>query len=419
MLSLGLADRREVGLRSPWWKRGAGMRDGIEAVKPGRGARRLWALQPEGTFLNHGAFGGAPAPVRAAQAAWRERIDAHPTRFFMDDSPALIRDAAAALARFVGAAPERMALTENVTASVGAVARSLPLKPGDRIVTTTHVYGAVRNALSHVCDLTGATVEEVAVPLPCPGAEAVLSALAAALKRPARLVVLDHVTSPSALVFPAAEAVRMARAAGAWTLVDGAHAAGMLDLDVAAVDADWYAGTAHKWLCAPRGTGWLAARDAAAAAMVRPLATGHAHGQGFAAEFDKIGTRDHSAWLSIPDAIACHEAMGGRTLRARNREVALEMGRMVADALGTETAGPEAMTGALVAVRLPFDLPATRETVMGLRRDLWAAARIDVNVSPIAGALWLRLSAAPYVEADDAAGVAAALIEAAARGRAA
>ena len=380
----------------------------------GRAARGLWALEAEGTFLNHGAFGGAPAPVRAAQAAWRDRIDAHPTRFFMDDSPALIREAAGALARFVGAAPERMALTENVTASIGAVLRSLPLRPGERILTTSHVYGAVRNALALVCARSGAVVEEATVPLPCPGPEAVLAPLARALERPARLVVIDHVASASALVFPVAEAVRLARAAGAWTLVDGAHAAGMLDLDVAAVDADWYAGNAHKWLCAPRGAGWLAARDAAAAAMVRPLATSHAHGQGFAAEFDMIGTRDHAAWLSIPAAIALHEAMGGAALRARNRAVARAMGETVAVALDAPLSGPPTMMGSMAAVRLPFDLAPTRETAMALRREMWRIARIDVNVSPLQGGLWLRLSAAPHVEAADAAGVAHAARRAAA-----
>jgi isopenicillin-N epimerase len=179
------------------------------------------------------------------------------------------------------------------------------------------------------------------------------------------------------------------------------------------VDADWYAGNAHKWLCAPRGAGWLAARDAAAAALVRPLATSHAHGQGFAAAFDMIGTRDHSAWLSIPDAIAFHAAMGGPALRARARAVARAMGETTAAALGTECSGPAAMGGSMAAIRLPFDLPPTRETVTGLRRSMWESARIDANISPLHDALWLRLSAAPYVDAEDAEGVAEAVTRAA------
>ena len=369
----------------------------------GRALRPLWALAEDMVFLNHGAYGATPRELFARQNEWRLRMEAQPARFFMNELPGLIRDAAAGLAAFVGSAPERTALLENATSGVNAVLRSLPFAPGDRIVTTDHVYGAVRNTLRFVAGRSGATVVEVPVPMPLRSAAAVTGAIEDALDDRTRLVVVDHIASPSALVFPVADIVRRCRARGIPVLVDGAHAPGHIDLDVDSIGADWYVANAHKWLCAPKGAAFLAA--AAHAPEIHPTTISHAYGQGLAAEFGKIGTRDPSPWLCIPDAIDLHRRLGGRALRERNRALARSAGAALANALETELGGPADCFGAMVTVRMPCDFEVTWEIAGRIRDRMWRDHRVEVLIAAVAGHLWLRLSVYAYNDEADFAGL--------------
>ena len=199
-------------------------------------------------------------------------------------------------------------------------------------------------------------------------------------------------------------------------LVDGAHAPGLIDLDIEALGATWYAGNCHKWLCSPKGAGFLAVA-ADAPWEVHPTVISHAYGQGFVAEFDKTGTRDVSAWLTVPDAIALHERLGGAALRRRNAALAIEAARGIAMELGTALGAPEAMFAAMATIRLPrpAGLPADWPTAALLRNAIWDVARIEVPVMALGGELWLRVSAQAYNEPGDYAGVAAAARAAMAR----
>lgn len=365
----------------------------------GRGLRSLWALDRDTVFLNHGAYGATPRSLLERQNEWRLRMEAQPPRFFMNELPDLVREAAAELAGFVGAAAERTVLLENATGGINAVLRSLRFAPGDRIVTTDHVYGAVRNALRFVAERSGAQVVQAPVPMPLPEPAEVTRAIEGALDARTRLVVVDHVASPSALVFPIADIVRGCRARGVPVLVDGAHAPGLVDLDVRGIGADWYVGNAHKWLCAPKGAAFLSA--GADAAEIHPTTISHAYGQGLTAEFGKIGTRDPSAWLCIPDALELHRRLGGRSLRQRNAALARAAGAALAAALGTELGGPAASFAAMVTVRLPGAGDPTWENAGRIRDRLWHQRRIEALVAAVAGRLWLRLSAFAYNDEDD------------------
>ena len=365
----------------------------------GHALRHLFALEEDAVFLNHGAYGATPRELFDRQTEWRLRMEAQPPRFFMNELPALVRDAAGALAGFVGAAPERTVLLENATSGINAVLRSLRFAPGERIVTTDHVYGAVRNTLRFVAGRTGAQIVEVPVPMPLRDPGHVADAIERALDPRARLVVVDHVASPSALVFPIADIVGRCRARGVPVLVDGAHAPGLVDLDVDAIAADWYVGNVHKWLCAPKGAAFLAAGEDAAG--IHPTTISHAFGQGLAAEFGKIGTRDPTAWLCIPDAIDFHRRLGGHALRSRNAALARAAGIGLAAALDTELGGPAAQFPAMVTVRLPCNLDATWENAARIRDRLWEDRRVEALVAAVAGRLWLRLSVFAYNDATD------------------
>jgi len=375
----------------------------------GRPARPLFALDPAVAFLNHGSFGATPVSVLEAQAAWRREMERQPVHFLTRrNSVPRLRAAAEPLARFLGAVPDDLVFVENATAGVNAVLRSLPFGPGDAILITDHAYGAVRNAVRYVCERSGAQLVEARLPFPAAAPQEIVDALAGALTPRVRLAVLDLVTSPTALVMPAAALVARCRAVGARVLIDAAHAPGMLDLDVPALGADWVTGNAHKWLFAPKGAAFLWARRDAQRDL-HPLVISHGFGQGFTAEFDWVGTRDPSAWLAIPSAIDFHRAMGGPRLREHNRALALEAAFLLAARWRTEIGGPAAMTGSMAAIRLPGGLPPTRQEAERIHDLLWRRHRIEVPIVPFAGGLWVRISAQIYNVADEYVGLAEAV----------
>ena len=217
----------------------------------GSAIRHEWALDPGFLTLNHGSYGATPRVVLAEQDRWRRRMEAQPTRFFFLELPTALREAAAALAGFLGAQAEDVAFVPNATTGCNAVLRSMRLQAGDEILHVSHVYNAVRNTIAHVAGQSGATVVVAEVPFPRPQPATILKNIEQAITRRTRIAVIDHITSPTGLVLPIHDIVRICQAAGVPVLVDGAHGAGQVPLDLAALDADWYVGTCHKWLSAP------------------------------------------------------------------------------------------------------------------------------------------------------------------------
>jgi isopenicillin-N epimerase len=376
---------------------------GRAAARWGGAARAEWMLDPRRTFLNHGSFGATPRAVLAVQAKWRRRMERRPTGFMAYELPGALREAAGRLAGFLGARSDDLVFVENATAGCNAVLRSLRLGPGDEILLTDHGYPAVRKTAEHVAGQAGARVVVAPVPFPVAGPSPVVASVAARLSARTRLAILDHVTSPTALVFPVAELTSLCRSAGVPVLVDGAHAPGMLELDVPAIGADWYVGNCHKWLMAPKGAGFLWAAPARQAGLHPPVIS-HGYGAGFLAEFDWIGTRDPSAWLSVPAALEFHDRLGGASLRRRNSELAAEVASLLRHYWRTEcgTADAAAMQGAMATIRLPSGAgEATPERALERRAWLDREHRIEVPIVAFAGALWARVSAQAYNERAD------------------
>jgi isopenicillin-N epimerase len=365
----------------------------------GRALRRKFRLESGVDFLNHGSFGAAPVEVLDAAARWREQMEANPDHFLRDVLPDALRNAARDLGRLIGADGDDLVFVDNATTAINAVLRSLDFKPGDEILINSQSYGAVRQAVRYVCERTGAKAVEPQVTIPVDGPEQ----LAHAISDRTRLVIVDHNSSPTGLVWPVEQIVAAARERAALVLVDGAHAPGQLELDVPALGADWYTGNCHKWLYAPRGCAFLWSR-ADRKTMVHPLAISHGYSKGFTEEFDWPGTRDFSSWLAVSAGLRFFEEAGPAAVRRYCRELAASAADKIARAWRQPLAGPPAMHASMMAIRLPEawqHAGATRESARRLQSEFIDRHRIAVAIMPIDGALWARISAQIYNSPED------------------
>jgi len=375
----------------------------------GRRLLRRFALDPACTYLNHGSFGATPRAVLAAQDRWRARMERQPVRFMAETLPRALRRAADELADYLGTSGERLAFVDNATTAVNTVLRSFPWKRGDEIILSDHAYPAVANAARYAAQRAGVVVREVKLPFPVQRTEDLVRPFVAAAGPRTRMAIVDHVCSKSALVLPLAAICAALRRRGVPVLADGAHAPGLLALDLDSLGASWYAGNCHKWLFAPKGCGFLWAAPDAAAGLA-PLTISNLHGAGFPAEFDWTGTRDPSAYLAVSAALAFHRSLGGAALRARNRRLALAAARMLARAWKVELPAPAALLGSMVSLPLPVLGGAGPEAALALNRRLWRRHRIEVPVFPLDGRLHARISAQAYNEAGDYERLASAIL---------
>lgn len=321
-----------------------------------------WALTPEVLHLNHGSYGGCQESVIAEATRLRAELEAAPMKFYGLAWQGLLDRAREALAAFVGAPADRLVFVPNATHGVAIAISSCELAAGDEIVTTNHTYRAVKNQLARLAAARGARVHTVSIPLPF-DPDAFVAAIEAAVTPRTRLVVLDHVTSPTALVFPLERIVPALVARGIQVVIDGAHAAGQIALDVTALGATYYAGNNHKWLCAPKATGFLVARGPAL-----PLVTSHGASPEYGpanrlhAELDWAGTGDPTPHLCVPAAIAA--VADWPAARARNHALVLALRDRVLAALGggpRHHLAPETSLGCMAAIPVrvpaaPFDL---------------------------------------------------------------
>lgn len=378
-----------------------------------------WTLDPAVASLNHGSFGAVPRPVLAAQQAWRDRMEAEPVLFFAHDLEPALDAARAALGAFVGADPDDLAFVPNATAATNAVLRSLRFEAGDELLTTDHAYNAVRNAMEYLAERDGASVVIAAVPFPGTSPESALAAVLAAVTPRTRLAVLDHITSATGLILPIAELVAELTDRGIETLVDGAHAPGQVALKVPKIGATYYAANLHKWVCAPKGSGFLWVRPDRQA-EIRPLAISHGANSPrrdrsrFRVEFDWTGTSDPSAYLAVPEAIRFGEGLlsgGWAALRDRNHGLAIAGRDLLCAALGVPIPAPDGMIGTMASVPLPIERSPGQ--VQGVElyddpvHDHLAKLGMQVMVTPWPqrpdGRPWRRLvciSAAAYNDLD-------------------
>jgi isopenicillin-N epimerase len=329
-----------------------------------------WQLDPSVRFLNHGSFGACPTAVLEHQSELRRRLEAEPVRFMVREYEGLLDDARRELAEFTRSDPSDLVFVSNVTAAINAVLRSLEFQPGDEIVTTNHAYNAAINAMDFVAERTGARVIVSEIDLPIFTEDEVVEAILDSVSGRTKLAVLDHVTSPTAVIFPIGRIVAELSARGIPTLVDGAHTPGMMPLNIPSLGAAFYAGNLHKWVCAPKGAGFLWVRSDLQH-RIRPLAISHGANSPrtdrsrFHLEFDWTGTDDPTAIFSVPKALRYVGGLmpaGWPEIMLRNRLLVLDGRDILKRSLRCEHLVPESMTGSMAVLPLPdgadVDAPA-------------------------------------------------------------
>jgi isopenicillin-N epimerase len=357
--------------------------------------RALWPLEPTVAHLNHGSFGAVTTPVLEEQQSWRDRMESNPVRFLRRELPSALAASRDEVASFLGAADGTLAFVPNVTTGVSTVLASFPLDAGDSVLVTDHAYGAIEIAVDRFASDQRAHVDTVHVPLIADDAEVADTVLGAVHDR-TRLVVLDQVTSPTARRLPLVSLVPALQERGVAVLVDGAHAPGMLAVDLDRLGADFYVGNLHKWCCAPRGTAVLHATEHRRAAL-RPLVASWGEADGFPLAFDDTGTQDPTPWLSAPKAIRVLEGLGLERLRRHNVELAVAGQREVATALGVATAElPRDAAVSMQLVPLPEGVAATPADAGALQDRIGETSAVEVAVTCWSGRGYVRLSAQAY-----------------------
>jgi len=355
--------------------------------------RELFLLDPDVVFLNHGSYGACPRPVFEQYQRLQRELERSPVEFLSlrRGYPALIEVARERLADYVGVPASDLILVTNATTAINAVANSLDLEAGDEVVTTTHEYGGNELLWQHVCKLRGARLVVVDA-LPATAVDE----LTGAFGPRTRALFVSHISSPTALRFPVEELCRRARAAGVLTIVDGAHAPGQIELDVASIGADFYAGNCHKWLCAPKGSGFLHVRPEAQALLEPQIVSWDWPAAAWADRFRWTGTRDPSAHLAVGSAIDFQAAHEWASVRERCHALAGRAAEELCELLGTEPfPAHDGEFVQMVSVRLP---PCDADA-LGL--ELAREDRIEVVAQTWQGEPTLRVSFQGYNEEND------------------
>lgn len=323
--------------------------------------RRHWGLARSTVFLNHGSFGACPKRILALQAQLRAKMEAEPVQFLWRRYEELLDPSRNQVAKFIGARARDVVFVTNATTGVNAVIRSLDLRRGDEILTTNQDYNACHNVLVEAARRAGARLVVAHVPFPLRSPSEVLAAIVGAVTPRTRIVLIDHVTSDTGMVFPVEKIVRELERRGVDVLVDGAHAPGMVAVNLSKLQPAYYTANLHKWVCAPKGAAFLWVREDKQRS-IQPAVISHGNNRArpgyssFQDRFDWAGTFDPTAWFCAGEAIRWIGELvpgGWREVRRRNHELVVAARRLLCARLQVHAPCPETMLGSLASIPLP------------------------------------------------------------------
>ena len=323
---------------------------------------KYWGLDEEYIFMNHGSFGATPKAILDKQQLYRNKLESEPVRFFIREAEELFFGSKRKLAEFVHADEKDIVFVSNATYGVNAVLKSLVFKTGDELLTTNHEYHSCKNTLDYVAKRNNASVIVADIPFPLKSESEVIENLLKYVTNRTKILLIDHVTSPTGLVFPIKLIIDEFEKRGIDVLVDGAHSAGMLDLNMKQLNPAYYTGNCHKWMCTPKGSAFLFVRKDKQK-DIYPVVTSFSEPEieegnwtKFQTRFYWNGTFDISSFIAIGDTIDYMNGIypgGWPAIRKHNHELVLEAKKIIMESLGVEYTAPDTMIGSLVSVPLP------------------------------------------------------------------
>ena len=350
-------------------------------------------LDPSIAFLNHGSFGARPRVVLDAQDRRRSEFEARPIEWLDRRRNDMIARAKEAVAPVLGTSAQNMGFVTNATGGINAVLRSLQFRAGDELLTTNHVYNAVRKTMQYLAHTAGAKYIEIDIPLPLKSDDQIVAAIEAALTPRTRVLLIDHITSPTAIIFPVQRIVEICNKRGVDVIIDGAHAPGMVRLNVEEIGAAYYSGNLHKWLCAPVGAGFLWVRPDRQKG-IHPTIISHFLDESFVNEFNWQGTRDITPWLCVEDSIAYLNGLGLDRVMKHNHQMATWVQAMLCERWNVQPATPldGSMLGSMATVQLPHQdgLRKAFNDFLALREALYQKHRIEAPIVEWSGRWWVR-----------------------------
>ena len=360
-----------------------------------------WMLDPDITYLNHGSFGARPVSVFEAQIDLKRQFERSPIQFLDREGKVRVAEARATVAAFLGCSGEQLGFVENATTAIGCVLQSLDLPARAEIVSTSHVYNGVRQLLRAFTKKNGSTYREIDIQTPLHTSDEIVAKVIAGFSNHTKVLVLDHVASITSIVFPVKEIIAECRKRNITILIDGAHAPGMLELDIDDLAPDWYVGNLHKWVCGPPGAGFLwVNRDYLK--TTHPLTVSHFFEQGFTEEFDWQGTRDITSILGAAVAIEWGTTIGWDAIRKHNHALAVCMQQRLIDTWGVlpMSSLDGSLIGSMATVPLPHGYPTDEEQLKNLRSKIYQEHKVEVPLLLWQGSPVVRVSAQLYTNVE-------------------
>jgi isopenicillin-N epimerase len=364
--------------------------------------REEFLLDPDVVFLNHGSFGACPRPVFEHYQAVQRELERQPVEFLGRRLRGLLAEARAALADYLHVGHDDIVYVSNVTTALNIVARSLPLQSGDEVLTTNHEYGALERTWTFVSEYRQTRVVVQQLPVPLDDPDEVVEAVWAGVTPRTRVLFLSHITSPTAVTLPIEPLIVRARNAGIWTVVDGAHAPGQVELDLSALDVDFYGGNCHKWLSAPKGAGFLYVRPELQHLIEpvvvswgwRPTDPGPSV---FVDQIERQATHDPAAYLSVPTAIEFQAQRDWPRVRQECHELARLARQQMTELTGIQPLVADDPRWFAQMATLPLPPCDTAE----LKRRLYDEYQIEIPATRWGDVPCLRVSVQGYNTRDD------------------
>ena len=369
---------------------------------------RNWSLHRNIVFLNHGSFGATPLPIIEKQNQYRQMMENEPVDFFVNIMPDLLNKSKAMLSEFLGVKKDELIFVQNTTTGVNQILASFPFKPADEWLVTSHAYGACMNAIKHLVSRNNIVLKIADIPFPVKNDEEILKAIGREISPNTKLALIDHITSATGMIFPINEIIDLLHAHGVKVIVDGAHAPGMVHLNINELDADYYVGNCHKWMCAPKGSAFIYVKMEFQES-VKPLVISHFNDTDIGGDshwsnqFLWDGTHDFSQYICVGDTIDFMSSLhsyGWQGIMDHNHRLAWQGAKLIAEKLNIELPLEEKYIGSMVNIPMPEGeegFPKFNETCP-LKKVLFEKYKIEVPIFffPSAPRQWLRISAQLY-----------------------